>query len=180
MEEVLQNIRDWFLAKEKYFRVFAQADTRLEGWFKAELIFLFNELRSKKVIDRFEREPKFPGPTGRKQIDFTITLNREFHLFEIKALCISQAAGTPRDLHFYFREDNVGLIKDFRKLDTMSYKNKWVLGFVYPNPGNDIWNNEISVLSEDLKHWNCINNPSDFPDFLFISVWRSKKEEKNQ
>ena len=82
MEEILQNIRDWFLAKEDYFRVFAQADTRLEGWFKAELIFLFNDLRAKKVIDRFVREPKFSGPTGRKQIDFTITLNREFHLFE--------------------------------------------------------------------------------------------------
>lgn len=31
-----------------------------------------------------------------------------------------QAAGTPRNLHFYFRDDHVGLIKDFKKLDELS------------------------------------------------------------
>jgi len=176
MEVVLQNIRDWFLARKEHFIVFAEADTRLEGWFKAELIILFNKLQKGRVIERFERESNFATSKDRKQIDFTILLNGVLHLCEIKALCISQAAGTPRNLHFYFREDHVGLIKDFRKLDALPYKNKWVIGFIYPNPKHSQWIDEISLLPDDLKHWKCITDPYNFPDFLFISVWKSKIE----
>ena len=171
MEALIQNIRDWFLAKRKHFEVFAKADTLVEGWFKAELIVLFNRLLQEKVIEEFKREPKIDTPAGRKQIDFIVSLNGELHLCELKALCISQAAGTPRNLHFYFREDNV--IKDLRKLESLSYKNKWVIGFIYPNPKPEDWLKEISLLPDDLKHWKCITDPSDFPNFLFISIWRS-------
>ena len=180
MEVILQNIRDWFLAKKEHFAVFAEADTRLEGWFKAELIVLFNRLLERRVIEQFEREPKFETSVGRKHIDFTILLNDVLHLGEIKALCISQAAGTPRNLNFYFREDNVGLIQDFRKLDILPFKNKWVLGFIYPNPKHTQWIEEISLLPNDLKHWKCITDPSNFPDFLFISVWKSKIETSDK
>jgi hypothetical protein len=173
MEAIIQNIRDWFLSKKEHFEVFAEADTRLEGWFKGELIVLFNSLLQRGVIEKFEREPKIDTPAGRKQIDFIISLNGESHLCELKALCISQAAGTPRNLHFYFREDNVGVIKDFRKLESLSGKNKWVIGFIYPNPKYEHWVKEISSLSDDLKHWKCITDPSNFPNFLFISIWRS-------
>jgi len=47
MEVIMQNIRDWFLAKNEHFEVFAEADTRLEGWFKAEFIVLLNRLLQK-------------------------------------------------------------------------------------------------------------------------------------
>ncbi len=173
MEALIQNIRDWFLAKKEHFEVFAEADTRLEGWFKAELMVLFNRLLQREAIEKFKREAKIDTPAGRKQIDFIVSLNGELHLCELKTLCISQAAGTPRNLHFYFRENNVGLIKDFRKLESLSYKNKWVIGFIYPNPKHGHWVKEISLLPDDLKHWKCITEPSDFPNFLFISIWRS-------
>lgn len=165
MEVIIQNIRDCFLAKKEHLRVFAETDTRLEGWFKAELIVLLNSLLREKVIQEFKREPKIETPTGRKQVDLNHFLNGESHLRELKALCISQAAGTPRNLHFYFREDKVGLIKDFRKLDSLPYKNKWVIGFIYPNPKYDHWVKEISLLPDDLKHWKCITDPSNFPNF---------------
>jgi hypothetical protein len=155
--------------------VFAKVDSRLEGWLKAELIVLFDRLLQKKVIEEFKREAKIDTPAGRKQIDFIISLNGESYLCELKALCISQAAGTPRNLHFYLREDHVGLIKDFRKLEPLPYKNKWVIGFIYPNPKQNLWVKEISLLQDDLKHWKCITNPSNFPSFLFISFWRSEK-----
>jgi hypothetical protein len=172
MEKVLERIQEWFFAKKEYFVEFSNADTRLEGWFKAELIFLFNKLKQEKVIENFEREPNFPTSEGRKQVDFTILINGELHLCEIKALCISQAAGTPRNLHFYFRDDHVGLIKDFKKLDKLHNKNKWVVGFIYPNPESSEWKSEMSLFSENLKHWNCITDPLDFPEFLYISVWK--------
>ena len=173
MEVIIQKIQDWFLAKKEHFEVFAEADTRLEGWFKAELLVLLNRLWKEKVIEEFKRESKIYTPAGRKQIDFRVSLNGDLHLCELKALCISQAAGTHRNLHFYFREGTSGLIKDLRKLESLSYKNKWVIGFIYPNPKPEDWLKEISLLPDDLKHWKCITDPSDFPNFLFISIWRS-------
>lgn len=172
MEDVFQKIHEWFLTKKEQFIEFANADTRIEGWFKAELIVLFNKLVREGVIEQFEREPNFSTSSARKQVDFTILTNGKLNLCEIKAICISQAAGTPRNLHFYFREDHVGLIKDFRKLDALPYKHKFVIGFIYPKPENSQWEKEISSLPKDLNHWKCISDPSESPDFLFISVWK--------
>lgn len=134
METTLEQIRDWFLAKSEHFIAFAEADTRLEGWIKAELIVLLRRLAHRGLIERFEREANIPTSTGRKQIDFRLWLGGETCLCELKALCISQAAGTPRNLDFYFREDNVGLIQDFRKLDGLPGNNKWVCGLRLSQP----------------------------------------------
>lgn len=177
MEAILQPIRDWFLSKEEHFIAFAKADTRLEGWLKAELIVLLNRLSQRGLVERFEREANITTSTGRKQIDFRLWLTGQMHLCELKALCISQAAGTPRNLHFYFRDDHVGLIKDFRKLDAVPAKSKWVLGFVYPSPELRQWSQTVASLPEGFRHWQCVTNPDDFPGYLFISVWRSKMRD---
>lgn len=177
MEVILQPIQDWFLAKEEHFVMFAKADTRLEGWLKAELIVLLNRLKRQGLVERFEREANVATSTGRKQIDFRLCLGGEIHLCELKALCISQTAGTPRNLHFYFREDQVGLIRDFRKLDALPDKNRWVLGFVYPSPKLWEWTQTIASLPDGLRQWRCITNPQDFPDYLFISVWRARTRD---
>jgi len=103
METILKEIQDCFLKKEKYFIVFAEADTRIEGWFKAELILLLSELKKKGRIKDFQPESKNQLLTGYKKIDFCVFLNDEKHLFKLKALCISQKA-TDRNLNFYFRE----------------------------------------------------------------------------
>jgi hypothetical protein len=84
METILQSIRNWFLDKEEYFDVFSKADTRIEGWFKAELILLLNELIEQGSIEKFEREAKNQSPTGPKKIDFHIWLNGEKHLCELR------------------------------------------------------------------------------------------------
>lgn len=94
MEAVLQPIKDWFLDKQVYFKAFAKADSRLEGWFKAELILLLSNLAETGLLENFERECKVNTPAGRKQVDFSITVQGESHYFELKAMCISQAAGT--------------------------------------------------------------------------------------
>ena len=175
METILQPIRDWFLDKNEYFIAFAEADTRLEGWLKAELIVLLSRLPKRGLVERFEREANITTSTGRKQVDFRLWLSGKVHLCELKALCISQAAGTPRNLHFYFREDHVGLIKDFRKLDTLQEKNKWVMSFIYPNPKAPKWDQAVASLPDDLKHWRCITNTQDFPNYLFIALWKSEE-----
>ena len=173
MEAILQSIQNRFFEKEKYFIEFAKADTRIEGWFKAELILLLNELREQGKVENFKREAPNKSHTGHKKIDFNICLKGEKHLCELKALCISQADNTPRNLNFYFKEDDVGMIKDFRILDSLPGKNKWVLGFIYPKPTSSDWDKAIRLLPLNLQHWQCITNLQDFPAYLFISVWKS-------
>ncbi|RMD65173.1 hypothetical protein D6833_03325 [Candidatus Parcubacteria bacterium] len=174
MEVLIPYLSEWFLNKQEHFTAFAQADSRIEGWFKAELLVLFNRLVASQVIERFEREVNIPSPRDgrRKQIDFRLYIQGQEHLCELKALCISQAAGTPRNLHFYFRDDHVGLIKDFKKLDELGHSNKWVIGFVYPTPGLNEWNKVLSSLPSTLRHWRPITNPSDFPNWVYIAIWK--------
>lgn len=173
MEAILESIKNWFLSKKEYFTAFAKADSRLEGWFKGELMLLLPKLEESRLLEEFVRECKVSTPAGRKQVDFSLTLQGELHYCELKAMCISQAAGTPRNLKFYFQDDDVGLVKDFKKLDTIPGYNKWVWGFVYPNPGSSHWADAVKLLPSHLKHWQCITKPTDFPDYLFISAWKS-------
>ena len=174
MEAVLKSIKDWFLGKRDYFNAFAKADSRLEGWLKVELILLLPNLVKTGLLENFERECRVTTPAGRKQVDFSLTARGELHYCELKAMCISQAAGTPRDLKFYFRDDQVGLIKDFKKLDIIPSDNKWVLGLVYPNPGLSQWADAVESLPDSLKHWQCRTRPDSFPEYLFVSVWKPK------
>jgi hypothetical protein len=169
---ILPAIRDWFLAKETHLRTFAALDSRLEGWFKGEMFVLLDELRRQRRIDSFDREECVTTESGRIQIDFVVHLEGEAHYCESKALCISQAAGTPRNLRFYLREDEVGLIRDFRKLSRLTEPGeKWILAFVYPNP-LEKWAESIAALPQDLRAWRCITTPDDFPAYLYIALWR--------
>lgn len=172
METILQAIQRWFLEKRDHFVAFAETDTRLEGWLKGELIVLLEGLRHDGLIESFDREAKFIAPHGRKQVDFRVWLKGRACLCELKALCISQAAGTPRNLQFYFRDDNVGLIKDFYKLRALPGDEKWVLGFVYPRPGLREWSHATAAVPADAGPWQCVTNPSDFPSHLFLAIWR--------
>lgn len=127
---------------------------------------LFTRLWEAGVIEWFERETSIPAPDGgkRKQVDFKL-------LCELKALCISRTAGTPRNLHFYFREDHLELLKDLRKPDTLGYPNRWMLAFVYPAPSIAEWNRAVGRLPDDLKHWKSITRVEDFPDRVYIALW---------
>jgi len=175
MDSLLPHIRDWFLPKKEHFISFSKADSRIEGWFKAELLVLFNKLLKEGRLSRYEREANIVSPKDgkRKQVDFRFEIEGEDHLCELKALCISQAAGTPRNLHFYFRNDHVGLIKDLEKLDDLPHKNKWLLAFIYPSPDVTEWNKKLASLPSTLRHWNAITRPQDFPEFVFISLWKA-------
>lgn len=173
MDILFPLLSGWFLDKQEHIMAFVQADSRVEGWFKAELLVLFNRLVKSRAIEKFEREANVTSPKNgkRKQVDFRLYLQGQEHLCELKALCISQAAGTPRNLHFYFRDDHIGLIKDFKKLDEIGYPNKWVVGFVYPAPNPKEWNNAVASLPVSLRHWKPITFITDFPDWMYISLW---------
>jgi hypothetical protein len=173
MEKLTQHIQEWFMAKREYFESFARNDTRVESWFKAELLVLFERLKSERSIDSFERETNLRTAEGRQQIDFRVKIEGVEHLCELKAMCISQALETPRNLRFYFRDDPVGLIKDFKKLDKVADENKWVLAFIYPKPSESGWQETLTSLPENIQHWRCVTSIKDYPEYLFIALWKS-------
>lgn len=173
MECLLPEIEQWFAAKSEHLAVFAEADCRLEGWFKGELLVLLSRLQRRGVISGFERELNLPlaTPGKRFQIDFKIQIGVEEHLCELKALCISQAAGTPRNLKFYFRDDHVGLIKDMRKLATLPAPNKWLMAFVYPTPSIEAWSAAVGSVPAALAHCRPVNSPTSGTPAMFVSLW---------
>ena len=173
MESIFKHVKEWFLPRREYFDSFIENDTRVESWFKAELLVLFRRLKKEKAIDDFEREPIFYDEKGkRSQIDFSVTTNTVRHYLELKALCISQSKGTPRNLSFYFRDDNVGMVKDFRKLDHIDIGNKWIVAFVYPKPDKESWSRTI----EHVSNWKCLTRLEDYPDYLFIALFKWTKD----
>ena len=171
MDKVLKEIDKWFLSKSLEIEVFASHDTRLEGWFKGEMLVLLHRLKVDNLINVFEREFSFYHNGKRHQVDFRLQLGSTYHLVELKAPCISQARGTPRNLNFYFREDNVGLLKDFRKLDLAAGIEKWVLAFIYPTPSPQAWAQALARLPIDLTHWHCVTEPGEYPNHIFVSLW---------
>jgi len=174
MHSLLTEIQQWFDNKRNYFNIFAAVDSRIEGWFKAEMLVLLTELKERRIITDFKREARAicVKSRKRKQIDFRIQMDQTDHYCELKACCISQAAGTPRDLTFYFRDDHVGLIKDFRKLDNLSFTNKWVLAFIYPSPSAASWSAVAKGIPTDLSHWLPITSPPKAKEPFFVSLWK--------
>jgi hypothetical protein len=174
VETLIPYLVEWFERKEQYLRIFSDSDSRLEGWFKGELLVLFTELVRRGIIESFTREANENSliDHARKQVDFKIVIHGENHLCELKTPCISQSAGTPRNLHFYFSDNDLGLYKDFKKLDQISSNNKWVLAFIYPRPNAVEWENTISSLPSSLQHWSPVTRPVDFQDYLFVSLWK--------
>jgi hypothetical protein len=86
MRSLLPHIREWFLSKQEHFIAFAEADSRLEGWFKAELLVLLSRLEQQGRLDDFEREFNVISPQDgrRKQVDFRLRLRGETHLFSLR------------------------------------------------------------------------------------------------
>lgn len=169
MDKIIKNIDKWFLPRKEHFDIFAENDTRVESWFKAELLVLFSRLKRETVIHGFEREPSLYDEKGkRSQIDFSLTDEGVKHYVELKALCISQSKGTPRNLSFYFRNDNVGIMKDFKKLNKAKVKNKWAVAFIYPKPDKEDW----KKVTNELDNWRCITKLEDYPNHLFIALFK--------
>jgi len=136
---------------------------------------LFDILRSQNIIDDFDREFRINNEGGiANQIDFRIKINNDYNFLELKSLCISQAL-TQRDLNFYFRDDKLGLIKEFRRLDLLNDNFKWILGFIYPKPQENIWNQVCSNIPTEFNHWECVSNINNVQDFIFISLWESNR-----
>lgn len=177
MEQNLGEVSAWFLKKQRALEIFAEHDCRVEGWFKGELLLCLDGLRHRGQVQDFEREYS-PGKAGwgikdEPRIDLRIRLDGQDHLCELKALCIS-VNRTTRDLSFYFRpRTQVGLWKDFRKLERMQPTTPaWILSFIYPSPGKTRWEMALQKWASEIGPWTCSTSPHNYPDGLFVALWR--------
>ena len=161
-----RDIHKYFDSKNDNLKIFSEQDVRVEGWFKGELLVFL----SKRGI-RFEREKNLINQDGkRNNIDFKIRDG----VIELKSLCVSKSKRTPRDLKFYFREDNVGIYKDFKKLEKIKENyNKYVLAFVYPKEKAT----KLDILLKDIEqkypNWKIVFN-KEGKNFITL-VWKMKK-----
>ncbi|MWB95138.1 hypothetical protein GON26_12270 [Flavobacterium sp. GA093] len=175
MKTIISEIKSHFESKSNYLELFSKVDSRIEGWFKAEMIFILEELCSKRKIIDYKREFLIKKTDGKGyNIDFQVTLlSKKKILVELKALVISQSAKTPRNLNFYFGNNSVGLFKDFRKLDSVDFEGeKYVIGFIYPKPEDLAWNKALAKILEDIIGWKCITQLKDYKKTYFISIWQ--------
>ena len=184
IEILINKLDEHFKAKDKYFELFSNNDTRIEGWFKAEILKSLNELKVNHCISEFKLEWSIKDENGkRKSIDFIIKFNDDkLFLIEVKAIVISHHK-TPRNLNYYFREDHVGILKDFYKLNSITpYENKCVIAFIYPTPNKDEWDNILRNIRENDKttNWACVSMFQNYHDRnYFMPVWINIMQKDN-
>ena len=53
MDSIREDINAWFIKKELALRIFSEHDSRVEGWFKGELLLCLDDLRKKGQITSF-------------------------------------------------------------------------------------------------------------------------------
>jgi len=173
-----------FKGKDKYFELFSNNDTRIEGWFKAEILISLNELKDNHYISEFKLEHLIKNKDGkRKSIDFFIKFNNNVSfLIEVKATVISRYT-TSRNLNYYFREDHVGILKDFYKLNSiLSDANKCVMAFIYPTPEKKDWDVALDNIRNNNKtmNWVCISVLQNYQERkYFMPVWINTSQKDN-
>ncbi|GAA4316763.1 hypothetical protein [Flaviaesturariibacter amylovorans] len=169
MKQVLSQLEKWFNEKNFYFLIFSATDTRLEGWFKGEMLVLFAFMKHSKIIADFEVEHSLM--TG-ERVDFKLILpSGEIVFLELKALSISKLKGS-RGLSFYMSDSH--LFNDFRKLEKepcSESTKKLAIAFIYPKPNNIKWQEAIAKANTYHPNWQCLSSiPGDELDY-FMSVW---------
>jgi len=167
----IKRITGHFSTKESYFDLFKENDARVEGWFKGELISLFNDLKEEEIISTYECEKSIEGK--RTKIDFIINDGADYYI-ELKTLSIGQKK-TSRSLSFYFQHKDC-IKKDISKLKSIKHRNcyKWIIAFVYPRPDEDEWNKQFKKIAGDVE---LLTKPNEFIDKeYYIAVMKVGKK----
>ena len=172
MMEIFRAMIEYFNNKVDYINVFDRNDVRVEGWFKGELLVFFDRLKKQGIIQDYSREKLIRVGETRRQIDFEIKSKDIANLIEIKAMPIAKKKGTPRDLGFYFTENNNGILNDFTKLESINMQNanKWIICFINPKPAKKEWEEKIKVIN---KGWTLRTNLEEFQDDYYVAIWEN-------
>ncbi|MCL2335278.1 MAG: hypothetical protein FWC57_04365 [Endomicrobia bacterium] len=148
--KLVEEIKEHFKSKGKYFKIFSEQRTRIEDWFRGELLFIFDKL--KQEIDKFKCEYSecFDGDDRWKSVDLFFEQNKtkEKYLIELKALLIGKdRKDNKRTLGFY----KTGISNDLIKLEKLKDYKRYMLAFVYPGCTEEDIKKDIEKIIKNLK-----------------------------
>jgi hypothetical protein len=152
--------------------LFTKAQRQVEGWFKGELIYLFNKLCGQSEMHSWDCE-SLVNATSRGKCDFVVSLDTRVWL-EVKALYHGLQRTSPIGLDIYLYKDSIGIWGDTVKLSSLKDSEAYHLLFIYPRPDPDRWKvlldrYRLRVVPIELAE---SSRSTDYPRELYICKLR--------
>lgn len=137
-------VKDHFFRSEPLKTVEAISPRGLmcEGWFKAELVYLFSEMEKRGTIKSWECE----CPVSKGRIDFRLRLLEETVVIEVISAPTQNSNGTPYRLSGYA---HTNCDEEIPKMLAAQANSHYLLLFAYPAPLANDWN----VLATKIDGW---------------------------
>lgn len=167
MIELLPSLTQHFEMTQDRFRCFTQLGFQSEGWFKGELVTLFNQLQNEGIIQELDREVK----VEKGRVDVRIRLNNTYHWIELKHWLIGNQKGVSYNPYFYFSDSTVGITHDIDKLNTLT-DHRWMLLLLTANPGTQAWEIGIEKFNNKFtpRRVTSRTQPDTFPSTYFLGL----------
>lgn len=147
-------------------KLFIKHETRVEGWFKGEMMWLLDDAKKELGLDAYNVECH----AGGKRFDFCIKKSQERILLELKALAVTMG----RSLSFYYSRQQGFLGDEILKLHKVREKvYKYQLVIAYPCD-KEKWETHMRRVESRYPMAKCVKYgtfEADGGDCL-ISLWR--------
>lgn len=162
--DLFKKIDDHFLSDDALARVcvFVNEERQVEGWFKGELLLLFNRLRNEGLIGEWQSEYK-PNDSSQSRVDFFIHLDDGPLYLELKAFYHGKQGDTKIDLGTCFSF----LPNDVCKLADIPEGNKFIMIFVTPN--KEDWETALNKFTKKFPFVSEIPTRGNYPHEIFIA-----------
>ena len=184
MEELFNEIYQYFKEKEKYVQLFADYDTKKEEWFQGEMIKLFHGLKERGVKILFSGKSciqkglseeirnlgKALGKKYRKP-DFILELNGKQKILEVKAFSIQGQ----RKLEEYLKL-NSSLKSDFEETMKSPIK-EYLLIFAHSNDNIVGWEESSEKLIKETDNRLKQIKKKNINEKFIISLWTNQLKE---
>ena len=171
VSDLFRAIDDYFLDAAKLAKVeaFTRAQRQVEGWFKGELISLFEALLAENRISTWETEVKVGGGS-RKRCDFVVGVDGTPVFLELKALYHGEQRAARFGLDIYLYKDDVGIWGDVVKLSGLSEGVGYNLLFIYPRPDPTVWARQIDTYKRRIAPISLreASRVDEYPPQLYI------------
>jgi hypothetical protein len=179
-ERVFGLIDRHFLDGDRLRRVaaFSNVGRQVEGWFKAEMIYLLADAKGYGLIDDFKSEAVLPDQ-GRRRVDFRVQHAGRTIYLELKTLFHGKQANSVIPLDIYLYRDDIGIWPDLQKLGTLPPGAAFSLLFVHPRPDAAFWARALSRARERYREFDLaeLTRVSDYPAELYIAKIAVRRSE---
>jgi hypothetical protein len=187
MIDLIPRLRSHFDPMQSRFKCFLNEGVQLEGWFKGEMLFVLDQIKSErgKANFDFDREVKFEKSGAKKRIDIKITICGLTHWVELKYWLIGEQKGKNGPVQygpsFYFTDKYVGIDKEIKALQQIPEDEVgWILILAVDCPVPDKWKEAV----EKSNYGNILkpgSSPSEFRESgYFLGLLEVENISNNQ